>query len=54
MDKLLANKKYITIVGVNMYMDAQFEKCNRCNMDYDKAGYLWKETRHQSPSPEME
>jgi len=25
-DKLLANKKYIPIVGIKTYMDAQFEK----------------------------
>ncbi len=35
-DKLLANKKYIPIVGVDVYMDAQFEKGHRCNVDYDK------------------
>lgn len=36
-DKLLVNKKYIPIVGVNTYMDAQFEKARRRNVDYDKA-----------------
>ena len=36
-DKLLANKKYIPIVGVAVYMDAQFERNRRCNVDYDKA-----------------
>ena len=53
-DKLLANKKYIPIVGVSAYMDAQFEKDRRCNMDYDKAGHPRKSTRYQSPSIEME
>ena len=53
-DKLLANKKYIPIVGVNGYMDAQFEKDRRCNVDYDKVGYPRKPTRYQSPSIEME
>ena len=38
-DKLLANAKYISIVGMRRYMDAQFEKDHRCNMDYDKAGH---------------
>ena len=53
-DKLLANKKYIPIVGVNTYMDAQFEKARRCNVDYDKFGYPRKPSRYQSPSLEME
>jgi len=49
-DKLLANKKYIPIVGVSVYMDAQFEKDRRCNVDYDKAGHPRKTIRHRSPS----
>ena len=53
-DKLLANKKYIPIVGVNAYMDAQFEKARRCNVDYDKVGHPRKPSRYQSPSIEME
>ena len=53
-DKLLANKKYIPIVGVNAYMDAQFEKARRCNVDYDKVGHPRKPSRYQSPSMEME
>ena len=53
-DKLLANKKYIPIVGVDVYMDAQFEKDRRCNVDYDKAGHPRKSTRYQSPSLKME
>lgn len=52
-DKLLANKKYIPIVGVR-YMDAQFEKERRCNVDYDKAGHPRKSTRYQASSIEME
>lgn len=52
-DKLLGNKKYIPIVGVKGYMDAQFEKNCRCNVDYDKAGHPRKSTRYQS-SMEME
>ena len=38
-DKLLSNAKYIPIVGVRTYMDAQFERERRC-----------KATRYQSPS----
>ena len=53
-DKLLANKKYIPIVGVNAYMDAQFEKACRCNVDYYKVGHPRKATRYRSPSIEME
>ena len=53
-DKLLANKKYIPIVGVSVYMDAQFEKERRCNVDYNKAGHPRKATRHQSPSFEID
>ena len=53
-DKLLANKKYIPIVGMKVYLDAQFEKAHRCNVDYDKVGHPRKTTRYQSPSLEME
>ena len=49
-DMLLANKKYIPIVGVNVYMDAQFERDRRCNVDYDKNGHPRKSTRYQSPT----
>jgi len=49
-DKLLANKKYIPIVGAKIYLDAQFEKDRRCNVDYDKAGHPRKAVRYQSPS----
>ena len=52
-DKLLANKKYISIVGMKVYLDAQFEKTRRCNVDYDKAGHPRKVVRYQSPSLEM-
>ena len=53
-DKLLANKKYIPIVGIKVHLDTQFEKDHRCNVDYDKAGHPRKSTRYQSPSIEME
>ena len=52
-DKLLTNKKYVPIVGVKVYLDAQFEKNRRCNVDYDKAGHPRKAVRYQSPSLEM-
>ena len=42
--------KGIPIVGVETYMDAQFEREHRCNVDYDKAGHPRKATRYQSPS----
>ena len=32
-DKLLSNAKYIPIVGVETYIDAQFEREYRCNVD---------------------
>ena len=49
-DKLLANKKYIPLVGVKVYMDTQFEKARRCNVDYEKGGHPRKAVRYQSPS----
>ena len=49
-DKLLANNKYIPIVGLGVYMDAQFERDRRCNVDYDKAGHPRKATRYRSPA----
>jgi len=48
-DKLLSNAKYIPIVSMRTYMDAQFERERRCNVDYDKAGHPRKATRYQSP-----
>lgn len=52
-DKLLANKKCVPIVGINIYLDAQFEKNHRCNVDYEKAGHPRKAVRYRSPSLEM-
>ena len=49
-NKLLANKKYVPIVGVKVYLDAQFEKERRCNVDYDRVGKPRKAVRYQSPS----
>ena len=53
-DRLLVNKKYIPIVSMKVYLDTQFEKDHRCNVDYDKAGHPRKSTRYQSSSIEME
>ncbi len=50
-DKLLANKKYVPIVGVKVYLDAQFEKNRRCNVDYDKAGHPRKTVRYSVSFP---
>lgn len=47
-DKLLANKKYIPIVGMKVYMDVQCERDRRCNVDYDKAGHPRKSVRYCS------
>ena len=49
-DKLLSNAKYIPIVGTEAYMNVQFEKEHRCNIDCDKAGNPRKSTRYQSPA----
>lgn len=43
-DKLLSNAKYIPIVSMEMYMDVQFERNRRCNVDYDKAGHPRKQS----------
>lgn len=52
-DKLLYNAKYIPIVGMETYMDAQFERDRRCNVDYDKVGHPRKAVRYQSPALEI-
>lgn len=51
-DKLLSNAKYIPIVGMEVYMDVQFERNRRCNVDYDKNGNPRKAVRYRSPSIE--
>ena len=48
-DKLLNNAKYIPYVGLTTYLDVQFEKERRCNVDYDRAGHPRKAVRYQSP-----
>lgn len=49
-DKHLSNAKYIPIAGMRIYMDAQFERERRCNVDYDRAGHNRKATGYQSPA----
>ena len=49
-DKLLSNAKYIPVVGMEVYMDVQFERNRRCNVDYDKNGHPRKAIRYRSPS----
>ena len=41
--------KYIPVVGIEVYMDAQFERARRCNIDYEKAGHSRKTIRYQTP-----
>ena len=48
-DKLLSNSKYIMIVGFDTFVDVQFEKEKRCNVDYDKVGAPRKQARYVSP-----
>lgn len=48
-DHLLSNDKYISIIGLEKFLDAQFEKSARSNVDYDKEGIPRKETRYVSP-----
>lgn len=52
-DKLLSNAKYIPIISMETYMDVQFERNRRCNVDYDKAGHPRKAVRYRSPSIEV-
>ena len=47
-DHLLSNDKYIAIIGLDKFLDAQFEKSARCNVDHDKEGAPRKDTRYVS------
>ena len=47
-DHLLSNDKYIAIIGLEKFLDAQLEKSARCNVNYDKEGAPRKETRYVS------
>lgn len=49
-DHLLSNGKYIAVIGMEKFMDAQFEKSARCNVDYDKEGTPREGTRYVSPA----
>ena len=48
-DHILSNSKYIAIIGIEKFIDVQFEKSARCNIDYDKAGMPRKSIRYTSP-----
>ena len=52
-DKLLSNAKYIPIAGMRTYIDAQFKRKRRCNVDYDRFGHPRKTVRYQSPFLEI-
>ena len=45
-DHLLSNGKYVAIIGLKKFLDVQFEKAARCNIDYDKEGLPRKNTRY--------
>lgn len=47
-DHLLSNGKYAAIIGLKKFLDVQFEKAARCNIDYDKTGLPRKNTRYVS------
>ncbi len=49
-DHLLSSSKYILSVGFESFASAQFEKVNRCNIDYDKAGAPRKRTHYIPPA----
>lgn len=49
-DHILSNSKYVNIVGLQPFMDAQIEKANRCNVDYSKEDVSRKSTRYVSPA----
>ena len=47
-DHLLSNGKYVVIIGWEKFLDAQFEKSARCNIDYDQEGLPRRDTRYVS------
>ena len=53
-DHLLSNGKYNAIIGMERFMDVQFEKAARCNIDYDKANSPRKNTRYVSPAIDIQ
>lgn len=48
-DKLLSNSKYIPVVGMETYMEVQYEKEARCNVDHDRATAPRKAKRYTTP-----
>lgn len=38
----------MAIIGLKKFLDVQFEKAARCNIDYDKEGLPRKSTRYVS------
>ena len=42
-------QKIYLLVGIKIYINAQFEKAQRYNVDYDKTGRPRKAVRYQSP-----
>lgn len=40
----------MAVVGLEKFLDVQFEKAARCNIDYDKDGAPRKDTRYASPA----
>ena len=49
-DHLLSNGKYVAVVGLEKFLDVQFEKAAHCNIDYDKDGAPRQDTRYVSPA----
>ena len=49
-DHLLSNGKYVAVVGLEKFLDAQFEKSARCNVDYNRNDSSRKSTRYVSPT----
>ena len=48
-DHLLPNGKYVAIIGWEKFLDTQFEKSARCNIDYDQEGSPRKGKPYVSP-----
>lgn len=48
-DHLLSNGKYVAIIGWEKFLDTQFEKSARCNIDYDQEGSPRKGKPYVSP-----
>ncbi len=49
-DHILSNSKYVSIVGLQSFMDTQIEKADRCNVDYSREDVSRKSTRYVSPA----